>query len=74
MHVLGFSRVHASYIRWNNSKKIYIYQIMPWIDFKNFKRIQVTYFDFKTLFFVCELSFALGCRKPVVSKAEHLRK
>ena len=70
--MLGFPRVHASYTKRNNSKKIYIHQIMPWIAFKNFKRVQVIYSDLKTLFFVCELSFALSYSKPTVSKAEHL--
>ena len=48
---------------------------MPWIAFKNLKRVQVTYFVFLKLCpsFVC-LSFALGCSKTAVSKAEHLRK
>ena len=72
--LLGFPRVLASNTRQNNSRKVHIHQIMPWIAFKNFQRVQVTYFDFKTLFFACELSFALGCSKLVVSKAEHLRK
>ena len=45
--LLGFPRVYTSYTRWNNSNKIYIHQIMPWIAFKNFKRVQVTYFVFQ---------------------------
>ena len=70
---VGFPRVHASYTRRNNSKKIYIHQIMPWIAFKNLKRVQVTYFDFlKPCSPFVHLSFALGYCKPAVSKAKHI--
>ena len=48
---------------------------MPWIAFTNLKNVQVTFFDLLKLCppFV-RLSFALGCHKPAVSKAEHLQK
>ena len=54
--VLGFPRVHASYTRRNNSKETYIHLIMPWIAFKNLKKVQVTFFDhLETLSSVCSL-------------------
>ena len=74
--LLGFPRVHASYTRWNNSKKSYIHLIMSWIIFKNFKECSRNLLWSPLNLcppFVC-LSFALGCSKPVVTKAEHLRK
>ena len=42
---------------------------MPWIAFKNLKKVQVTYFYLLKLYppFV-RLSFTLGCCKPAVSK------
>ena len=54
--LLDFPRVRASYTRRNNTKETYIHQIMPWIAFKNLKKIQVTYFDLlETLSSICSL-------------------
>ena len=48
---------------------------MPWIAFKNLKKVQVTYFDLlKPCPPFVRLSFAHGCCKPAMSKAEHLQK
>ena len=73
--MLGFPRVHASYTRQNNSKKIYIHHITPWVAFKKFKESSSNLLWFLKLCpsFVC-LSIAIGCSKPTVSTVEHLQK